>query len=392
MNCNWKSSTIADVCKVVTDGAHNSPPSVDDGEYMVSVKDFSEYGFDFTSCRKISRGDYDKLMNAGCVPEIDDVLIGKDGARYFEDVIIYRQKEKPALLSSIAILRADKEKILPGFLYYTMKIPSFKKNVRDNFGSGSAIPRIVLKDFKRMEICYPSVVEQEIIVQFLEVLDGKIRINRRINETLVQQAKAAFDNFYKNAEMEVLFTSIIDVLGGGTPKTSNREFWNGNIPFFTPKDVGNPYTFQTEKYITESGLEQCNSRLYPMNTSFVTARGTVGKVSLAGKPMAMNQSCYALMSKVLDPILVYFYTLKAIDSLKHKASGAVFDAIVTRDFESEVISLISEEDSEKLLAIIKPMMEAIHSNAEEIQRLSSLRDILLPRLMSGEIDVSNVAI
>jgi len=392
MNCNWKSSTIADVCKVVTDGAHNSPPSVDDGEYMVSVKDFSEYGFDFTSCRKISRGDYDKLMNAGCVPEIDDVLIGKDGARYFEDVIIYRQKEKPALLSSIAILRADKEKILPGFLYYTMKIPSFKKNVRDNFGSGSAIPRIVLKYFKRMEICYPSVVEQEIIVQFLEVLDGKIRINRRINETLVQQAKAAFDNFYKNAEMEVLFTSIIDVLGGGTPKTSNREFWNGNIPFFTPKDVGNPYTFQTEKYITESGLEQCNSRLYPMNTSFVTARGTVGKVSLAGKPMAMNQSCYALMSKVLDPILVYFYTLKAIDSLKHKASGAVFDAIVTRDFESEVISLISEEDSEKLLAIIKPMMEAIHSNAEEIQRLSSLRDILLPRLMSGEIDVSNVAI
>ena len=101
------------------------------------------------------------------------------------------------------------------------------------------------------------------------------------------------------------------------------------IPFFTPKDAGDLYTFQTEKYITDTGLNHCNSRLYPSNTTFVTARGTVGKVSLAGIPMAMNQSCYALTSDVIDPILVYFYTLKAIESLKHKASGACFDAIVT---------------------------------------------------------------
>ena len=96
---------------------------------------------------------------------------------------------------------------------------------------------------------------------------------------------------------------MIRVLGGGTPKTGNPEYWNGPIPFFTPKDVGEPYTFHTEKFITEAGLNNCNSRLYPVNTSFVTARGTVGKVSLAGKPMAMNQSCYALGSETIDPIL-----------------------------------------------------------------------------------------
>jgi len=183
---------------------------------------------------------------------------------------------------------------------------------------------------------------------------------------------------------------LISVLGGGTPKTGNPEFWNGTIPFFTPKDVGIPYTFETEKYITESGLSNCNSRLYPINTSFVTARGTVGKVSLAGKPMAMNQSCYALASDSIDPILVYFYVLKAVSSLKHKASGAVFDAIVTRDFDTEVINVLNSEDTKAVLEVITPMMNAIHSNVEENLRLSSLRDALLPRLMSGDLDISEV--
>lgn len=122
----------------------------------------------------------------------------------------------------------------------------------------------------------------------------------------------------------------------------------------------------------------------------MTARGTVGKVSLAGTPMAMNQSCYALVSDVTDPLLVYFYVLKAVASLKHKASGAVFDAIVTRDFDSETINLLSDNDSKSVLSIIRPMMEAIHNNSKENIRLVALRDSLLPRLMLGELDVSKV--
>ena len=211
-----------------------------------------------------------------------------------------------------------------------------------------------------------------------------------VNDNLLQQAVAIFNKYYDEANEQRTFTSLIHVLGGGTPKTGVAEFWDGEIPFFTPKDVGSPYTFQTEKYITKAGLDHCNSRLYPKNTSFVTARGTVGKVSLAGKPMAMNQSCYALASDYVDPILVYFYVLKAVDSLKHKASGAVFDAIVTRDFDTETIRVLSAEDAQAVLESITPMMEAIHSNAEENMRLSLLRDTLLPKLMSGEIDISNV--
>ncbi len=207
---------------------------------------------------------------------------------------------------------------------------------------------------------------------------------------MLDQAETIFDNYYFASIVQNPFVSLVNVLGGGTPKTDNPNFWNGSIPFFTPKDAGAPYTFNTEKYVTETGLNRCNSRLYPKNTSFVTARGTVGKISLAGKPMAMNQSCYALVSNTIDPILVYFYTLKAVTSLKHKASGAVFDAIVTRDFETELINVLSENESRMVLSIVTPMMETIHHNCEENIRLSAFRDLLLPRLISGELDVSNL--
>ena len=184
MKSNWMTTTINDVCSLVTDGAHNSPKSVEKGRYMASVKDFTEFGFDFSNCRRISEEDYERLRKQGCVPEKDDILVGKDGARYFEDIVIYKQDEQPALLSSIAILRADRKKIIPEFLYYTLKTPAVKKNVRDNYGSGSAIPRIVLKDFKRMPFSFPSVDEQRKITAICSAIDSKIQVNNAINKNL----------------------------------------------------------------------------------------------------------------------------------------------------------------------------------------------------------------
>lgn len=199
-----------------------------------------------------------------------------------------------------------------------------------------------------------------------------------------------FNKFYNQKEAEIKFTDAIQVLGGGTPKTSESSYWNGNVLFFTPKDVGSPFTLTTEKSITEVGLTHCNSRLYPAYTVFVTARGTVGKVGMFGVPMAMNQSCYALVGKDIHQLLVYFYTLKVVERLKHKASGAVFDAITIRDFESESIKKLSDDDAKKFLDMVVPIYQVLLNNSIENLRLATLRDALLPKLMSGEIDVSGI--
>lgn len=261
-----------------------------------------------------------------------------------------------------------------------------------SFANQTGVPALSqpLKNFKKIRLCLPSLQEQRRIASIVETINDKIENNIKINDNLQQQAAALFSSLYDRTNTEVRFTDLIQILGGGTPKTGENTYWNGNIAFFTPKDVGTPYTLITEKTITEEGLSHCNSRLYPVNTVFVTARGTVGKVGMSGVPMAMNQSCYALVGKETHQLLVYFYTLKAVDRLKHKASGAVFDAITTRDFESEQIMKLSDDDAKAFLCIAEPMFQKVLNNCIENLRLSTLRDSLLPKLMSGEINVSAV--
>lgn len=271
------------------------------------------------------------------------------------------------------------------FIYYFLKTLEWSK-----FTSASAVPGINRNTVHKEIVSLPDVETQRRIASTLSMFDEKIKINTEINDNLQQQAAAVFSSLYDRTNTEVRFTDLIQILGGGTPKTGENTYWNGNIAFFTPKDIGTPYTLITEKTITEEGLSHCNSRLYPVNTVFVTARGTVGKVGMSGVPMAMNQSCYALVGKETHQLLVYFYTLKAVDRLKHKASGAVFDAITTRDFESEQIMKLSDDDAKAFLCIAEPMFQKVLNNCIENLRLSTLRDSLLPKLMSGEVDVSAV--
>lgn len=278
----------------------------------------------------------------------------------------------------------------PQFVYYTAINPVFRNVAVKSMVGSSGRQRVQQSVLEELELSVPDLDEQRRIGDFLAKIDEKIALNDRINDNLQQQASALFSSFYDWSNTEVRYTDLIQILGGGTPKTGENTYWNGNIAFFTPKDVGTPYTLITEKTITEEGLSHCNSRLYPVNTVFVTARGTVGKVGMSGVPMAMNQSCYALVGKETHQLLVYFYTLKAVDRLKHKASGAVFDAITTRDFESEQIMKLSDDDAKEFLCIAEPMFQKVLNNCIENLRLSTLRDSLLPKLMSGEVDVSAV--
>lgn len=211
-----------------------------------------------------------------------------------------------------------------------------------------------------------------------------------VNNHLEQLAHTIFKSSFVDYEPTKPFTEVVQVLGGGTPKTTKTEYWDGSIPFFTPKDTQSLYILTTEKTLTEEGLSKCNSRLYPVNTVFVTARGTVGKLAIAGVPMAMNQSCYALVgNNGYGQHFVYHLALETVEHLKHKASGAVFDAIVTRDFESEMVAVPPIDAVNEFEKNVKPIYEALLNNAKESFRLSSLRNSLLPKLMSGELTIAD---
>lgn len=184
----------------------------------------------------------------------------------------------------------------------------------------------------------------------------------------------------------VKFTDVISVQSGGTPKTSEPNYWDGKVYWFSPGDVENSYyVLTTGKTITEEGLKNCNSKLYPVNTVVITARGTVGKCVLLGRPMAINQSNYALVGRSVSQYFTFFKTLEMAEGLQKEANGAVFSTITTDNFERAEILVpdaISLAAFDKLVA---PMFGAIRNCLEQSDILRATRDALLPRLLSGQL-------
>ena len=386
MKSNWKEERLGSLVRFSSGGTPNkNNPDYWNGTIpWISAKNMKSEVIETSDLSITEEG----LIHGSKIAPKGSLLLLVRGSGLFNGIPVCYLENAVAYNQDVKCIESTSE-LENKYLFYWLKANSgyLRKKIEfTSIGAGKFDTRFL----SNLVVRFPDKVTRKKIIDMADNISDRININKKINENLLQQAGAVFDKYYNTSSNQQLFTSLINVLGGGTPKTGNPYFWDGSIPFFTPKDVGAPYTFQTEKYITESGLEHCNSRLYPKNTTFVTARGTVGKVSLAGTPMAMNQSCYALASKTIDPLLVYFYALKAVASLKHKASGAVFDAIVTRDFDTETINILTDEDARSALSVIAPAMEAIHNNVEENMRLSKLRDTLLPNLMSGKLDVSEL--
>ena len=358
---------------------------VADGTPIVTVEHLGNKMFSEQNLPRVSNTDKNRLKKY--VLKQGDIVFSRVGS--VDRCSYVDQKHDGWMFSGRCLRVRPTSEIDSEYLYYYFCLEETKQFVR-NIAVGATMPSINTKLLGEVVVTFPELEQQKRISGILSAIDSKIEVNQKINDNLEQQAAALFSSLYNRSNTEVRYTDLIQILGGGTPKTGETAYWNGNIAFFTPKDVGTPYTFITEKTITEEGLSHCNSRLYPVNTVFVTARGTVGKVGLSGVPMAMNQSCYALVGKETHQLLVYFYTLKAVDRLKHKASGAVFDAITTRDFDSEQIMKLSDDDAKAFLCVAEPMFQEILNNSIENLRLSTLRDFLLPKLMSGEIGVSSV--
>ena len=150
----WEVTSIEDTCDRVTDGSHSSPQSVDDGLPMASSKDMHDWGLSMEACRLVSREDFDNLVRNDCKPKKNDILITKDGANYLRYIFVNRLEQDVVLLSSIAILRPN-ARINPHLLAATLAHPDNKNRLK-NYVTGAAIPRIILKDFKRFQFVLPD--------------------------------------------------------------------------------------------------------------------------------------------------------------------------------------------------------------------------------------------
>ena len=299
-------------------------------------------------------------------------------------------------------------KLLPEYLMMWFRRPEFDRYARfKSHGSAREI-------FDWNEMCetllpIPTIEKQQEIVREYHTIQNRIALNNKLISKLEETAQAIYKQWfvefefpdengkpYKSnggkmvwcTELEkeipegweyISLTKEIKLSGGGTPDTQNLDFWNGKIPFFTPADIrGNFFVFKTEKNISEKGLKGSSTKLYPKNTTFVTARGTVGSVAIAGTEMTMNQSCYAIIGNYS------FYThqliLSCMKQLKSEAIGAVFSALVTKDFDSQFIVSPKIEIMNKFENKINIVYDVMYNYTLENQKLEEFKDLLLAKM------------
>ena len=167
--------------------------------------------------------------------------------------------------------------------------------------------------------------------------------------------------------MKYKLSEIMDLIGGGTPKTSNPDYWNGDIPWLSVKDFGNDfrYVYETEKSITELGLNNSSTKLLKKGDIIISARGTVGEIATIPYPMAFNQSCYGLRARkdIVDEDYLYYLIKDSVRLLKKNTHGSVFDTITRDTFDGIEVELPALNIQKKIASVLNVLDEKIELNS-----------------------------
>ncbi len=395
------------VCELIIDCEHKTAPTQDAGYPSIRTPNIGRGRFILEGVNRVSDETY-QLWTKRAVPQFGDLIMAREAP--VGNVAMIPPGLQPCLGQRTLLIRPDRSKVEPAFLNYFLNGPHVQGLIHAKT-NGATVAHLNMKDVRTMELPeLPPLREQKRIAGILSAYDDLIENSQRRIRILEEMARTLYREWFVHFRFpghenhplvptslgdipqgwEVKpFTEVADVLSGGTPKTNVAEYWNGEIPFFTPRDAPSFfYVQETDKHVTELGLVKCASQLYPPDTVFITARGTVGKVALPSLPMAMNQSCYALRGKLgVSQRFLFLMTLQQVEYLKTNTGGATFDTIVVDTFRRMEVVKPSIVIISCFARQTDPIFEQVNTLQRQIQNLRQTRDLLLPRLLTGEVNI-----
>ena len=296
--------------------------------------------------------------------------------------------------NDVLCFEANTKYINPKYLYFLLSQDLFFDYVM--LGSkGCKMPRGDKSHIMNWDISLPPLPEQIRIASILSSLDDKIDLLHRENKTLEAMAETLFRQWFieeaKEDWKEGKLGDIISVKGGTTPSTKEPHFWNGDIAWTSPRDVttlNGLYLFETEKKITQKGLEQISSGLLPAGTLLMSSRAPVGVLAFSEIPIAINQGYIAILDdKGYEKEFIYLWLKANMDTIHSYSNGSTFMEISKSAFKSIDILIPTKEEVNDFVDRVKPIFEKIKANVLQIQTLIQQRDSLLPKLMSGEVEI-----
>lgn len=404
---------LGELCTKITDGSHFSPKSVSEGNLMASSKDMDENGWNFSDIKRISDSDYFKLVRADCKPKLNDVLIIKDGNSYLQKVFVVNKEIDIVILSSIAIIRPDSDKVIPEYLKYVLRTP-YVKEAASNFVTGAAIPRVILSDFKKVQIPYYPIPTQRRIASILSAYDNLIEVNNQRVKLLEATAREIYKEWFvrmrfpaaggKPGYKETKFvkgvpegwevksvSEVFEVLGGGTPSTEVTDYWDGNINWFTPSDITSalgPFLAESQTKITQKGLRESSTRSFPAYSIMMTSRATIGAVGINTTTACTNQGfIICIPNEVVPFTFLYHWVSQNKELFEMLGTGSTFLEITKGTFKKIKLVLPNKEVIEKFHETCESMFLQIHNLQTQNDHLRQIRNRLLPRLISGKLQI-----
>lgn len=448
MESDWPRVVISEVCDLIVDCINKTAPVVDGPTpyKMIRTPNIKNGRVSLEGCRFVEEVTFKKWTRRAPVLR-GDVLLTREAP--LGEIGIVQTDESIFLGQRVIQYRSNPQKLDSQFLLYSFLSHDLQHQFQLHEGSGSVVSHIRVGDCLNFKLNLPSLPEQKTIAHILGSLDDKIELNRRMNATLEGMAQALFKSWFvdfdpvidnalaagnpipeelaeraevrrkaladgtANRETAKQFPAafqlteemgwipkgwetrsletLIDLIGGGTPKTSIVEYWNGNIPWFSVVDAPNDsdvFVIDTDKKITELGVKNSSTKVLRKGTTIISARGTVGKCALVGTKMAMNQSCYGILgANGISDIYTYYTIREFVADLQQRGHGSVFNTITRDTFKSIHVPFGKTELTHDFDKTVNPFLERIRSNLSQNVELTNLRDTLLPKLISGELRI-----
>lgn len=357
----------------------------------VAVGDVSTVPLRWESTRKLPQ----RTLEVG-----DIVLEGSGGTSdrptgrtVFISESLLAQFDVPVIPASFCrLVRIDQSKADPHYVYWWLQGMYAEGRTWAYQNRSTGIANFQFQHFLDAEVVrLPRREEQRTIAATLGALDDKVESNRRALN-VIQDASTAIFSRWRSAQSDVKWTTFgdyADVYGGSTPKTKVAEYWDGNNAWTTPTDVTGlaaPYLFETSRSITDAGLRSCTATMHPVGTIFMTSRATIGAFALNQVPAATNQGFIAVRPKQDRDRYFLFEEMRArVDEFRDNANGSTFLEISRGRFKELPLAAPQPEAIAQLDRELRPLHSKAVQIAVESDRLTNLRDTLLPQLLAGHI-------
>lgn len=405
----WKEVTLGDLCEISSSKRIFAKEYQSDGVPFYRGKEIiaKQKGNAISNELFISRNRYEEIKARYGVPQQRELLLTSVGTLGVPYVI--KEEEFYFKDGNLTWFRhfngLDVE-----YLYYWFLSP-YGKNEINTKAIGSTQKALTIDSLSKFDIKIPvNLDDQRRIASILSSLDRKIELNNKINADLEEMAQAIFkswfvdfepfkDGKFVDSELGMIpegwkvgrLDEIADVVGGSTPSKAKPEYYTQKgIAWLTPKNLSNHpavYTSRGEIDITKEGYNSTSTKLMPKGTILFTSRAPIGYISIAQNDICTNQGFKSLVPKKAGTCFLYCFLKYVTPEIENKSTGSTFKEASGSLMKSLKVIMPEQKVFEDFETIVSPLFARIESLEKESSRLSLLRDTLLPRLMSGELEV-----